>query len=558
MRIGIAAKFGAMGILLGSVALASATFAVLRNEADVERTRRAESAWQSALTTETLARDIEHVVVVGSNALAAQTPAEVRSRLDALRATTEALAARRAELTAALHGTGEERARRIEARLRDFVAFQIDTIELGSTISPKAAAIQYYDDATTANRERLLREMNEVSTRLTDTARAENLQIEERRAETRRILVFGPPSFLLLALLLAAFGVESWIRRPLDRLRLAMVRMASGSLDVAVPFQRRRDEIGEMADALAAFREGLTENRRLQARDRDLAEIESTRRIDLERRAAAFESGVRDLLGEVSRSARHLGSVADTLDHATVDAESRSKEIRSASRAAAEDVQVVSFTTQALAESIEEIGVRADESARMTSAVSRDVAEAVRRIEALSEEASRVGRIVELIDAVAAQTNLLALNATIEAARAGEAGRGFAVVAAEVKKLADQTGRATAQIATQVTTIGSATKESAQAIEAILGNIGALEGIAGIISSAVEEHGAATDRIGAAVLGASHGTAAVDMGMAAVETVTTESARAAADVLASSRALVDVSGRLTREIETFLVEVRAA
>ena len=62
-----------------------------------------------------------------------------------------------------------------------------------------------------------------------------------------------------------------------------------------------------------------------------------------------------------------------------------------------------------------------------------------------------------LINDIASQTNLLALNATIEAARAGDAGKGFAVVASEVKSLATQTGKATEEIASQISEIQDAT-----------------------------------------------------------------------------------------------------
>jgi len=69
------------------------------------------------------------------------------------------------------------------------------------------------------------------------------------------------------------------------------------------------------------------------------------------------------------------------------------------------------------------------------------------QIEALRSEVENVANMAGQIEAIAKQTNLLALNATIEAARAGEAGRGFAVVAGEVKQLASQTSKTTAEIA---------------------------------------------------------------------------------------------------------------
>src|SRR5262249_7851893 len=146
--------------------------------------------------------------------------------------------------------------------------------------------------------------------------------------------------------------------------------------------------------------------------------------------------------------------------------------VSAASAETSSNVQSVASATEEMASSVTEISRQVQESSRVASQAVDQARQTDGRIAALSQAADRIGDVTKLITTIAEQTNLLALNATIEAARAGDAGRGFAVVAQEVKALASQTGKATGEIASQISEIQTATRESVTAIKEIGGTIG--------------------------------------------------------------------------------------
>ncbi|WP_438811509.1 methyl-accepting chemotaxis protein [Pseudomonas urmiensis] len=130
---------------------------------------------------------------------------------------------------------------------------------------------------------------------------------------------------------------------------------------------------------------------------------------------------------------------------------------------------------------------RVGEAINSISKMSHDVHEASRQIEALALLSQQVGKVLDVIGAIAGQTNLLALNAAIEAARAGEAGRGFAVVADEVRALAARTQSSTLEIEEMVNAIRSGTARVVESMQSNSQQVGHTLQVAELAGQALDE-----------------------------------------------------------------------
>ncbi|MCP3441909.1 methyl-accepting chemotaxis protein [Bradyrhizobium sp. CCGUVB14] len=359
--------------------------------------------------------------------------------------------------------------------------------------------------------------------------------------------------------LIVAVLIARSIVGPLTSMTRAMGLLAGGDLAVEIPSRGKADEIGDMAKAIQVFKDNMIDTERMRHEQTEIeARQAEDRKKDMVRLADQFEQAVGEIVDTVSSASNELEASAGTLTATATRAQDLSTEVASASQEATANVQAVASATEQLSSSVSEIARQVQESARIAGEAVGQATKTNARVGELSKAAARIGDVVELISTIAGQTNLLALNATIEAARAGEAGRGFAVVASEVKALAEQTAKATGEIAQQVSGIQAATEESVGSIREISGTIERLSEISSTVAAAVEEQGAATQEISRNVQQAAHGTQRVSTNIGDVQRGASDTGSASSQVLSAARSLSADSSRLKQEVAKFLSSVHAA
>ncbi len=378
---------------------------------------------------------------------------------------------------------------------------------------------------------------------------------EIERSETALLVIASVGTLIgIVTAVILARGIAG----PVVGMTGAMSRLAGGNLEVAIPAQGRRDEIGAMAAAVQVFKDNAIEVRRLEAEQIEAkARAEAEKRAEMNRMADEFSSSVGEVVDALSAASAQLSMSAKQL-HSTADhTNEQSAVVASASEQATTNTQTVSAAAEELANSIQEITRQVTQSTRVADEASANARAANDKVRGLVQSAQRVGEVVEIITDIAQQTNMLALNATIEAARAGEAGKGFAVVAGEVKALATQTAKATDEIAVQVAEIQAATNDAVGVIGGIGDVIAKINEITASIASAVEEQAAATKEIARNVEQAAAGAQTVNRTIHQVSTSAKETGQSAGGILTAANDLSERSALLKTSVDGFLVKVRA-
>jgi len=554
-RLSIATKLYSVFALFALLTAAITVLSDYNSRRNAELIEAIETASRAALNVERINSLVYAVVMESRGVYMSTEPAVVKKYGDGLLKFNEQIRGVVKDWESIVQADDSEQFAVFKKRIEQFVDFRKELVRRGVEIDAAAGREWGDNDANRAVRSALNKDLEALS-----KVYAERRKQIVRQGDVNRTLALALTGLGGLALVVVVIGVliiSRSVARPLAVITATIKRVAEGAEHVEVPHTDRADEIGALARAIRIFQGAMDGNRSLNSQVLQDSKAREQRAEHIEASVEAFRAAIGGVLRAVTDNASAMRDTAQSISRVASDASARAVTASGATEQASSNVNAVAGAAEELSASVEEIGRQVRQSSGMVEQAGLRTEKSITEIESLAAATQRIDGVLTLIQAIAEQTNLLALNATIEAARAGEAGRGFAVVAHEVKALAGQTAKATAEIGQNVGMIQTSTRNAVDAVREIGNAVRDINEVTSNIAGAVGQQDAATREISANAQLAAHGNVTLVANIGSLSDAIGETSKTATSVLSASTELTSTAETLSREVDKFFSNLRA-
>jgi methyl-accepting chemotaxis protein len=342
-----------------------------------------------------------------------------------------------------------------------------------------------------------------------------------------RLWIFIALGMSVLLCIAAGYVLVAGVSTPLGRMTAAMGELAKGHLDTDVPHADQKDEIGQLAEAMTAFKSELAAAERSKAEQTETivssigAGLDHLAKGNLTHRIAAELTGpfvklksdfngamerMQDTLSGVLSATNGIANGAGEISTAADDLSRRTEQQAASLEETAAALEEITITVKKTAINAKDASNSVHSAKSVAEKGGRIVDTAIQAMDAIAQSSRQITDIISVIDEIAFQTNLLALNAGVEAARAGEAGKGFAVVASEVRALAQRSSEAAKEIKGLISAsgehVGAGVKlvaESGTALRQIVEQVQQINVLVDEMAAAAEQQSSGIEQVNAAV-----------------------------------------------------------